>query len=851
MRGLVSGLCACPLNLTALLIVIVLPGMEARCDSPAPPQEEVEVIVAGAKIKVEQEVIARVNQGDRLTVLRREGPWIGVETETAVGPRRGWILATTVRPVVACGIDDRSTAPPAPVLASLAVDYLQGVLGLGAGPMQCILCFQLTIANQSGDTIAWNADEIQLQVGDDVLKSLPLARRPSAFAAPIHILLPENAGVLGRRTLDNLPRLGSQELAAGEEVVGWLTFELPRSVRSGLFSGARELPEPWLLSFPLGTAVQQVDLRKEELAHGPRIRPSTIDESVPVVEMGSRLNLLNIDAWLVPVRKLLKEKRAFVVLFRDTELFVDQMARTALMNTRPPERWSQLPVYWIFPPRAFGTVHSLFVGGGTFRGESSSEEDAVVEIMSERGDATPILVRHLRGGSKDARAAAAERLAADADQPEVFNALAAATRDDDARVRAASIRAIDQFFRGPQRPPSLLAPASDSGARRRLEGELLETILAATHESDIGLRSAALGALRHSQDPRATRIIIAALRDSEWIVRSYAAHAARHHPADLVAEPLMELLDHQQLSPYACHSLAELRYQPAIPKLKELRAGASDTVAAAAIQALYVMGEMSVLEVAVAKLERGVSLSRRDRHAIVKSDDEALNVKLKEMLSREPPSWQAACLLAEMGDACAYDVLIELAAPGGSQSFEDVCRALGALGDKRAVEPLREKLAVLRGWRRAPVLQALMMLEAPGVFEQTVDEIATSARAEWGMGLLAAVGRAAGNRAVPVLARYLDDDRLWRVAATGLWDVATPEAMRALSERLAAEQFTRSEQTLAALMEHAGRQAQEGDEDGRDALVRKMRGLLRELENGDNPATRQAARDRLRMFPVE
>ncbi len=38
----------------------------------------------------------RVKQGERLPVLRREGPWIGVEIRTADGLRRGWVLASSV-----------------------------------------------------------------------------------------------------------------------------------------------------------------------------------------------------------------------------------------------------------------------------------------------------------------------------------------------------------------------------------------------------------------------------------------------------------------------------------------------------------------------------------------------------------------------------------------------------------------------------------------------------------------------------------------------------------------------------------------------------------------------------------
>jgi hypothetical protein len=56
----------------------------------------VEVIANGSAIKAGQEVIARVDQGDLLTVLRREGSWIGVETQTADNLRRGWVLVPQI-----------------------------------------------------------------------------------------------------------------------------------------------------------------------------------------------------------------------------------------------------------------------------------------------------------------------------------------------------------------------------------------------------------------------------------------------------------------------------------------------------------------------------------------------------------------------------------------------------------------------------------------------------------------------------------------------------------------------------------------------------------------------------------
>jgi hypothetical protein len=155
-------------------ITLILPSAQAKGSGPgtsstAPP-EQVEVIVAEAKIKIGQEEIARVKQGDRLTVVRRAGPWIAVEAQIADSRRRGWVFASCVKPVIAVGIDERSTAPAAPVLAKISAEYTQFPSNMASGPMKLMVCFQLKVSNQSGETIACDAEHITLKVGDAVLQ---------------------------------------------------------------------------------------------------------------------------------------------------------------------------------------------------------------------------------------------------------------------------------------------------------------------------------------------------------------------------------------------------------------------------------------------------------------------------------------------------------------------------------------------------------------------------------------------------------------------------------------------------------------------------------------------------------
>ena len=58
--------------------------------------EYVEVVTDSALVKVGDTVIATVEKGERLEVLRRDGPWVAVTLKTPEGEREGWIFANRV-----------------------------------------------------------------------------------------------------------------------------------------------------------------------------------------------------------------------------------------------------------------------------------------------------------------------------------------------------------------------------------------------------------------------------------------------------------------------------------------------------------------------------------------------------------------------------------------------------------------------------------------------------------------------------------------------------------------------------------------------------------------------------------
>ena len=115
------------------------------------------------------------------------------------------------------------------------------------------------------------------------------------------------------------------------------------------------------------------------------------------------------------------------------------------------------------------------------------------------------------------------------------------------------------------------------------------------------------------------------MKDADWSVCSSAAVAAGSQPVDAVAEPLMKLLDDEGIGSCACGSLGQLKFEPAIPKLKELGAKKRGMTAVSAIGALQEMGAMSDLEAAVAKLENNALSSPSN---IMRSSDPRMQVSL-------------------------------------------------------------------------------------------------------------------------------------------------------------------------------------------------------------------------------
>ena len=250
------------------------------------------------------------------------------------------------------------------------------------------------------------------------------------------------------------------------------------------------------------------------------------------------------------------------------------------------------------------------------------------------------------------------------------------------------------------------------------------------------------------------------MADSEASVRSSAALAAGSQDPDKVVDPLIKLLDDAEPSVAiaACGSLGTLKSEEAVARLKQLQAGDSHPLAAAAIDALKATGTLSELEAARAKL--GVSrLSSSEFNVLAQAKDKlAVPELITTMQSVDDSNYarQIATVLGEIGDPAAVEPLVNMLPNSSYTAAEIITAALGKLGDKRAIEPLQQALQRASGSQRRPVYEVLLMLGAPGIFEQLSSDLNTTQDSSEVDRLLHLLGRAGGDRAIPVIEPFLE-----------------------------------------------------------------------------------------------
>lgn len=692
--------------------------------------DDIEIIADSAKVKVENEVIASVKKGERFQVVKRQGDWVAIAVRTEQGPREGWILVSQVRILLQPGIDEDTPAPGPPVLIELGADLTQFS---GRGTSGASVYFQLSITNQDTKPAPFKVDDFVLELDGAPIK--PSSRSTGTSYSYYRIY--SDPSMRTSQPSQSLDYLQAGTLAPDETATGWLCFQIPR------FRQVRELAaKEWIISATVAGKSAKLDLKDAEMkALAAKVRPSSFDASVRVIEIGSRLNALNVGRFLDVLEPIVIEDSGCLVMPEHEVCLFDDYVYREIQSAAQRSKASIL--FAGFPSTLRNRLGNYFMSSGLGPQFATTETTAVMQLLGTRSGSGPALAKHLADSSTETRIAAAGALATHTAEAGVIDALLKAALDEKA-----------------------------------------------------GIRAAAIGSLGKADDLKATEAVIQAMSDPETNVRWSAAGAAGDCRPEAVVDALVKLLDDAQSSVVvaACGSLGRLKAKDAAPRLQQLQAAEELALQVAAIDALKAIGVLSELEAALAKLDGG-RLSTTEFEILAKADDSRVVPGLLEgMKFRGSDSYyidQMARVLGGKGDPAAVEALIDALEHGYSSSGE-VPRALGKLGDKRAIKPLQD--ALKRGsssysGMRSAIYEALLTLDAPGVFEQAVDELKRSANSYSVGQMIGVLGQSGNKRAVPVVAPYLDDQTHNRAAVDALTQIGTPEAFTEIKRRLLKEDY--------------------------------------------------------------
>lgn len=796
--------------LLVLLLIHVLGPLAAR-------SEEVEVTTDSTQLRIGEKVIATLQQGERLTVVRRQAPWVYVKGTNADHEVRGWLLSTDIKVLVPSGINDDSPAPAPFGRVRVSVNGTSNRIGSPYSQ----LFMELTLRNEGVQPVNYDGDWVRLLVGDLQLKPIP-ASSPLEFrgASLIHML--DENGAVCSQSLKDVKRLGKGSLPAGESVAGWLCFPLIDRTRFGRPDG----PElPWLLVVPLGEHQVTLDLLESEVkAVGLRIRPSSHSENVRVLEIGSRINMINFPRTAEAIRGLLAKEDGFLLTCTSSLCTNDTHVHYHFQSIRAQIATSKGRVVLVTTGDRYQNDLRALLGDTV--DVAYSEEAGTAMVLSSRGEGDDILIQQMTSSSASLRAAAAISLCEHLNQQSAVKALINGVGDEIAAVQLASLRSLGAGLGG--LPADWPAPLGRRLTRApvnellKLDGEMLEVVLKATEHADANVRAAAVGLLFHARDPRATQAVLKALGDSDTDVAANAIWASAQHPDDAIVEALLAHLTRMRdryedypLTRALCRSLGQTKSLAAKERLMQLTGHRDEYTAAVAIEALEEMDAFSSLQAAMARLRIG-RLRHADVELLVRTDDADVIAQLRKAM--EGPDVRqatgAACVLAQRGEQEALDSLLRLLSGNGRTNSRVIVGvdprvpfALGNAGDTRAIAPLQEALEHRRSamvpdvvTTRLQIVTALWMLDATNARQLFEEDIKSNAGSIGLRNYLATLGTNAGEKATLLAEPLLDSNVDVDLVTKKLWEIATPAALEPLKQRLCNMDYTYSGNIIAALM---------------------------------------------------
>ena len=721
--------------------------------------EQVEIVAKTAKVKVKDKTIAVVKQGEKYRVHKYQGAWVAVYVGKDDKAERGWILLSEVRTVPDPNLTEESEAPPEPVQIRLTVDLTQFPSAFGP---QATVFFKIGINNEGSEPIDLKTADIQLKV-DDQLLPLNVANAGNIAGYPLFA----DSSMQSQIQAPQLPYLKDAQLAAGSTAEGWLSYSLNVGNLPQLAQQPGEFAKKsWILTGKVGPHPIHYDLKEAELKFiADKLRPSKLDPSVQVLEIGERVNAFNSGRIFELLRSVPAAEKGCVIVLKQQQCLFDGMAFNHFQ-----QQIYQITNQGMQPvvsdegkqSQNRGYVYQNFFSMGQIP-RFASETAGVINVLGRRPQTGKILVKHLDAEESDTRAAAAQALAQHLTEAEVLPALTKAVGDSDPNVRTAAVGSL-----GGQPP---LAGSRQNGTAD-------------------------------------TVALIKAMEDPVSSVKATAARTGAVYNCSDVRTALVKLLDDADYNAKmaAISSVGTLAERTAIPKLKRLQADQNQQIKTAAIDARMSIGDLSRLDGALAKLDGGY-LQDPDYAEIGKARDKrAVGPLIARLKGNDNfQANMAARTLGDIGDVQAVDPLIQAVVFGNrNYGMAEMPRALGKLGDAKAIEPLQKQLAVNPNQfmpfdLKAGIVDALLMLKAPAALEIAAKElkaIADSGQAYQIGPALQTLGRMRDPKAIPILESFLNNAQTCVGATDGLLANGSVAARELVEKRLSEPGYQYSQMAI-------------------------------------------------------
>ncbi|MBI3945215.1 MAG: HEAT repeat domain-containing protein [Armatimonadetes bacterium] len=606
-----------------------------------------------------------------------------------------------------CGV--AAPESPAPALR-LQVRNVQAWVSRQSG---LGLMVEVQVTNGTDKAVTLAPDSFSVEVGGRT-------HAPSRLQSPrqfVHVC-PDPADPYLRARL-----LAETEIVPDGSVSGWLRFEGLEGVVPGgmmVFPRGPSLAERWQAT-PVGLTLRFADVELHADLHDAarrqmsiRARPARTEPRITMVEVDGRLTCLNTAMLQQHLERLGGEgKMALAVLLAGDRVVPDTDAMEWILGWVTSE--NRVRIAWVCPSLPVGSSYGRSLAlyaqratmldrrGGVFR----SEEDAVTDLMIRTPELAADVAGRLDAPDPAARAAAARALQR-APRPlsaaTVRALIARLPRDEEPAVRAA------------------IAGALGSVGDARTHKDLVPALVRACADEQESVRQAAFDALDRLGQPKpAAKAAMKEIGRPAPVPAALRIIGWAHNPR--AVDRLLRLLYDPKYTPSAAWALGEIGERKALPALL-LALEVTPTAPPEAAEAIGKLGDRSAVPALQAAYGR----------------------------SQWPPTQEAILgALGRLGGDVAYEQCATvLRGEHGFPVRQAAARALGQMGDRRAVPLLVEKLRD----RESPVGQAA---------------------AE-------ALGRLGDPQAVPALQACLSGDALARESIEALVSIGGPEARAALEQ---------------------------------------------------------------------